>query len=273
MASSYNSVADGDVSIGRIFSRAFAAISANPGTMFGIPVVFGALPGLVYNIVVQTIGYSAAGRVGGLQMAAFSTTAIVAAIVVMVISTTSQGALVRTTAAYSDEGRLLIFGEAAAAGLRVILPLIVLWILFFLAVFLGWVIFIVPAIMLCAMWAVAQPALVEERVGILEAFGRSRDLTRGSRWLVFALGLIMIVIVLILSSVSFSMGMAAGFGGARVGALSGGLSVLVISTMLIGSVSSVLTTVLLTTLQTSLYIELRNAKEGLPTEALSEVFA
>src|SRR3546814_8344703 len=47
--------------------------------------------------------------------------------------------------------------------------------------------------MLFCMWAVVAPALVEERTGVFGAFGRSRELTKGARWKVFGLELILLV--------------------------------------------------------------------------------
>ena len=46
-----------------------------------------------------------------------------------------------------------------------------------------------------AMWFVAMPVLVTEDVGILSSFRRSRYLTRGHRWAVLALALVLVTIV------------------------------------------------------------------------------
>jgi hypothetical protein len=149
-----------------------------------------------------------------------------------------------------------------------------MWVLFSISVLLGLAIFLaVPGMILCAMWAVTQPALVEEQTGVFGAFGRSYELTKGSRWIVFGLGLIMIVITLIYFMLSVTIGVAAGvlYGGqvAR-GAVSLGLMFV---GMLIGATCSTIFAAIIATIQASLYVELRNAKEGAPTETLSQVFA
>src|SRR3546814_14393610 len=51
------------------------------------------------------------------------------------------------------------------------------------------------------MWAVVAPALVEERTGVFGAFGRSRELTKGARWKVFGLELILLVAMWIVTLV------------------------------------------------------------------------
>jgi uncharacterized membrane protein len=86
------------------------------------------------------------------------------------------------------------------AGLVVVLPLIGLGILHSLAVAVGFMLLIVPGVMLYMMWSVAAPALVAERNSVFAAFGRSRFLTRGARWKIFALQLVIIVIYGMVSS-------------------------------------------------------------------------
>jgi len=282
MAYGYTDNPDGTVSISRVFSRAFGVIFANPVAVLGVPFVFGALPGLVLRLIAQGVGYvgytgTFAGRTspGGPFTSA---SAIVIAVILVLVSIalwmTAQGAMVRATVAYSDEGRLVSFGEAARAGFRVCIPLFAMWVLFSISVFLGLAIFLaVPGMILCAMWAVTQPALVEEQTGVFGAFGRSYELTRGFRWIVFGLGLIMIVFTLIYFMLSITIGVAAGvmFGGqVPTGPVSLGLMFV---GMLIGATCSTIFAAIIATIQASLYVELRNAKEGAPTETLSQVFA
>ncbi|MEO7688468.1 MAG: hypothetical protein ABIS51_04215 [Sphingomonas sp.] len=279
MARGYTDDQDGDVSLGRVFSRAFGVITRNPATVLGVPFVVGALPGLILRLIAQGAGYSAsfAGRtLPGVPFT--SATAIVIAVIMVAVSIalwlTAQGGLVRATVAYSDEGRLVSFGEAVSAGLRACVPLFAMWVLFSICVFFGLAIFFaVPGMILCAMWAVTQPALVEERTGVFGAFGRSYYLTRGSRWIVFGLGLIILAIVLTFFTLSLSIGFALGFvygGHGATGAIGWGL---LIVGMLVGAASSAVLAAIIATIQASLYVELRNAKEGLPGEALSQVFA
>lgn len=279
MARSYTDDQDGDVSLGRVFSRAFGVITRNPATVLGVPFVFGALPGLVFRVIAQGVGYTASFAGRTLPGRPFtSTTAITIAVIWLLVSIalwmTVQGGLVRATVAYSDEGRLVSFGEAVNVGLRTSLPLLAMWVLFSIGVFFGLAIFLaIPGIILCAMWAVTQPALVEERTGVFGAFGRSYYLTSGSRWIVFGLGLIMIAIVLTFFTLSITIGFTIGivYGGhGDMGVVGSGL---LIVGMLVGAAGSTVLTAIIATIQASLYVELRNAKEGPPGEALSEVFA
>jgi len=53
---------------------------------------------------------------------------------------------------------------------------------------------LVPGIILLIMWSLAVPALVLENKGVLDSMSRSSDLTQGSRWRIFVIWLLFIVL-------------------------------------------------------------------------------
>jgi len=67
-------------------------------------------------------------------------------------------------------GRLLLAGLLAAAGIGI-----------------GLVLLVVPGLVLLTLWSLVIPVIVLERRGVLESFGRSRELVRGHAWRVFAI--------------------------------------------------------------------------------------
>jgi hypothetical protein len=67
----------------------------------------------------------------------------------------------------------------------VLLPLMGVSVLFAFGVFVGFVLFIVPGVILWVIWSVVAPVTLLERPGVLAAFGRSRELVRGNGWPVF----------------------------------------------------------------------------------------
>ena len=270
MASSIDTAGDRSVSMGRIFSRAFGTMGSNPVTVFGISFVFGALPGLVINLISQRLGYSAPNLASGAITPAMYWTLFAGTIVLTVaFAMLTQGALVRATAAHS-EGREASFGESAMAGLRVIVPLFLLGLLLGIGISLGFLLLIVPGVILYLMWAVAAPALVEEGTGVIGAFGRSSFLTKGARWKVLGLGLIMMVIYWIYSAV-IGVVMISIYG--LEGLASAAQQGLPLGLLAVSGVLSTIVTAVIATLQTSLYIELRDWKDGPATEALTEIFA
>lgn len=265
MASNPGVITDRSVSIGRVLSRAFETMGSNPVAIFGISLLFGAVPGLVTNYIGE--GLRANAKPFDLAIVGFS---IVSALLGIVFTMLVQGALVRATVAHS-EGRVASFGECALAGLRVVLPLFFLGVLLGLGVVFGFLLLIVPGVMLYVMWIVAAPALVEERIGVFEAFGRSRYLTKGARWSVFAICLIFVVMYWIFSAVTSSLLLATyGFQGLAAAIQRGGLPIWYI---LITVIVSTLINAVVATIQTSLYVELKTWKDGPGTETLADVFA
>lgn len=247
----------GSLAIGAVLGRAFGVMKGNPATVFGIAFLVGALPQAVFGYYVRslvTIGDpdAQAGLVGVYLGFGF---------VFLICSALTQSALVRASGAYL-EGRSASIGECLATGLAKVLPVIALSILMWLGLMVGFMLLVVPAVILGLMWSVAIPALVEDDAGVIEAFGRSRYLTKGSRWAILALLIVAMVITWLVALVAFIPGAllgAAGLSGAMV--------------MGVSLISSTFNAALWSTVLTSLYFALRDRREGPRTEQLASVFA
>jgi hypothetical protein len=64
---------------------------------------------------------------------------------------------------------------------------------------IGFVLVIVPGLILLTIWSVAVPAVVIERPAGLAALGRSRELVRGHGWQVFGVIILLYFLVLVVS--------------------------------------------------------------------------
>jgi len=258
--------ADEGMSVGRVFSRGFGVIADNPVTVLGIAFLFGAVPSVLLSWLQQSVAATAMDR---FQTIGSFGLGVASMLVSLVIQALVQGSLVRATLAYA-RGERATLGQCASASLSVILPLIGLAILMGLGIGIGLMLLFVPGVILFVMWSVASPALVAERTGVFAAFGRSRELTRGARWRVFGVEVIMLVVyyviaaivgAVIYATVGFNLGSIAAGGG------------LPLSWILATAVTSTLVSTVWSTVQSSLYVELRNWKEGLPEQALEDIFA
>jgi hypothetical protein len=266
MASVAGGAHDRRVSVGRIFGRAFGTLGSNPVATFGIAFLFGALPSLLLAYGMQTLRNGNFTPIGALGVIGL---AIVSALISIVLAMITQGALVRATVAYSEGGRAS-FAESAMAGLAVAWPLFLLGLLSGLGIALGFLLLIVPGIILYVMWSVAAPALVEERLGPVEALGRSSDLTGGVRWKVFGLSLVVLVIYWLFSGLVAMLGVMWYGGIAELAAASNGSVPL--GYLVINGIAGTLTSAVWGVIQTSLYVELRDWKDGPATQALAEIF-
>jgi hypothetical protein len=265
MATAAPAYDDRNVSIGRVFQRAFGAVQTNPVVIVGLALLIGALPALIITILLVQLGLGGAnGLQSGFSIGRILGASFFSSMVMMVVSALVQGTMTRATVS-ACEGRAATFAESFAAAARVLLPLIGLSILYAIAIGLGLVLFLIPGLILLLMWAVAVPSLVVERQGVMAAFRRSAQLTKGSRLKILALFLVFGVAYLALSWLLrlFGLGMytTGSFGGLTVSDAIGSVIMTTISTVIWGTV------------QPSLYVELRQAKEGTSTEHLEQVFA
>lgn len=78
-------------------------------------------------------------------------------------------------------------------------PLVAVSILFGLGVGIGFILVIIPGLILLVIWSVVAPVTVLERPGVFAAFRRSRELVRGNGWNVFGVIAIVFVIVFLIS--------------------------------------------------------------------------
>jgi uncharacterized membrane protein len=233
----------------------------NPLVVFGIAFLLGALPQMIITGLLATTMPQPANAN---YMRAVFVVGGIGAIVGLALGALVQGALAKATLA-EDEGRQASFGECVAIGLRHALPLILVGILTGLGVMLGMFLLIVPGIILMLMWAVAAPVIVAEKAGVIQAMSRSRELTKGARWKIFGLFLVLLALALLISGVNqFILG-----GTSRSGLQAGFLA----SLSIVGIIISMITTAVWATFQTSLYVELRNWKDGPQTLTLDAIFA
>jgi hypothetical protein len=78
-------------------------------------------------------------------------------------------------------------------------PLVAVSILFGLGVGIGFILVIIPGLILLVIWSVVAPVTVLERPGVFAAFSRSRELVRGNGWNVFGVIVSVFVIVFVIS--------------------------------------------------------------------------
>jgi hypothetical protein len=71
-----------------------------------------------------------------------------------------------------------------------------------IGVAIGFVLLIIPGLVLMVIWAVVAPVTVLERPGVFGAFGRSRELVRGNGWNVFGVLVLVFLAVIVISLIA-----------------------------------------------------------------------
>ena len=153
-------------------------------------------------------------------------------------------------------GRTFSVADSIQIALGRFLPMLGVAICTTLAIACGFALLIVPGLILGCMYYVAMPVCVAERVGVFASISRSSFLTKGYRWQVFGMFLLILAGGLVLGTI---VGM--------VFALTGQIGLL-ISSQALGAIVSSFNGVLISVF----YYELRVAKEGIDIDKIASVF-
>lgn len=224
-----------------LFTRAWQTLTSYPLVFLGITLA----PTLIVTIV-------------GILLALISP--LLATIIIVlggiVLNLVAQGAIAYGTFE-SMTGNEPTIRNAFSKVMPRIIPLVCLAAIVGLCVFLGFIILIIPGIIVMCMFAVSMQACVVEQKGALDSISRSLDLTKGYRVQIFliflALGLAVFILFAIIAVV--------------VGLIfNETITQLVIN--LIGIVPSAFGSIL----AAILYYDLRNIKEGISLDSLTKVF-
>ena len=156
----------------------------------------------------------------------------------------------------SMRGRGFQIGEAFGRAFRRLLPVIGTLIVAGISIVVGLILLIVPGIVFSMMFYVAIPVCVIERFGPFRSLGRSRELTKGYRWRIFGLALLL----LLLSAVGQGLEKALSIAIGGIPAIAGDAVVQV----------GILTFQLI--VYAVAYYDLRAAREGIDIEELAFVF-
>jgi len=147
----------------------------------------------------------------GTVLVAIAPGLVILALVISLLATTLFTGMVVELVADVQDGRR----DATAAGLlRAATPvlgkLILVGLVQGVLTVIGFVLLLIPGLILLTIWSVAAPVL--ERPRGLDALRRSRELVRGNGWPVFGVILVLGVLVVVLSALVDAAGESAGTG-------------------------------------------------------------
>jgi hypothetical protein len=204
---------------------------------------------------------SQAGVLLPLAFAIFLTVAIVAGLLASVSwvllpivfalsvigNTLYQGMVVSLVADVQDGRRDSSIGDLVNSAAPVILPLFLAGLLAGLGIALGFVLLIVPGLILLTIWSVIAPVIVLERAGVIEAFGRSRELVRGHGWQVFGVIVSVFLIIVVVRTV--------------LGAIAVGIDDSVVMRTLFDVIGSTITAPVVALVASVIYFRLKGLKD------------
>ena len=168
--------------VGGTLSQIFSTYGEQAGVL--LPVAF------VIYLVVSVVDAILYGN--------FLLTATLGLAVTVVAATLYQGIVVSLVKDVQDGRRDSSVQDLVDQAWPVVLPLIGVGILAGIAIGIGFLLLIVPGLILLTIWAVVAPVVVVEHSGVIDAFGRSRAVVKGNGWAVFGV----IVVVYLITTIA-----------------------------------------------------------------------
>jgi len=120
--------------------------------------------------------------------------AILAALISLIAIFWLEAALVKAVQDIRDGRADLSIGETFAAAQARLAPVVVAGVIASIAILIGFVLLIIPGLVLLTFWCLIIPAIVIESKSAGESFGRSIDLVKGHFWRV--LGIIVLTVLI-----------------------------------------------------------------------------
>jgi len=222
---------DRKLDVGGTLSQAFSIYGSQAGVL--IPVALG-----LFLIVAIVNG-----------IAAESLVLLPIGLAVSIIAGTLYAGMVVTLVGDVQDGkRDFSVGDLASSASHVILPLIGAGLLAGIGIGIGFLLLVVPGLILMTIWAVIAPVIVLERVGVLRSFGRSRELVRDNGWRVFGVIVSVVIIVFVVRAI--------------LGAIAVGIDDSTVARIVFDWIGSSLTAPISALVAAVIYFQLKGAKDG-----------
>lgn len=179
----------------KLFGLSWAAVKLNLGTWVITWLVTGLILAVLAIIPFTALALAAKDDSGG-----GLTIALVAWLITFVVGLlvySRFAGLVVNLMVQSVRGVKLSFGQALAAGKPYGWKLIGFFILYALAVSVGYVFFVIPGIIFMIWFSMGAFVIVDEKLGVIDAFKRSKELAKGRFWEIFGvMGVLQIISIL-----------------------------------------------------------------------------
>jgi hypothetical protein len=179
----YPAGAVSDFRVGNVLSRAWTVFTNNFIIFFVITLIV-SLPNL--------LAASSGATDPSANPSAFLWRIGVGALLVIILNTIGEAVIVYG-AFQNLRGQPVRLGEALQKGLARFFPILGLAIVSGIAIMFGVMLLIIPGLILLVMWSVALPVCVLEGLGPLSSLGRSSALTKGHRWKILGIVLLLFV--------------------------------------------------------------------------------
>ena len=231
---------DADFRVGNVLARAWQILAPNFPLFFCVTFVV-ALPNLIFLLRdPRTPNFAM------LLLAMFLT---------IVVNAIGQAVILSAAFQYL-RGRPVHIGEALQRALARFLPVVGVGLLYGLGIAFASLLLVVPGLFLMTMWSVAVPVCVVEGLGPVASLKRSTQLTKGYRWKVFGILILLTIVSIILNQLITHLAVPMGIG----------------VTALLALITSAAWATYWNSTLIMMYHDLRVAKEGVDTREIASLF-
>ena len=256
-----DTTASAGLDIGRVIQETFQVLGRHLVTFLILALILVGIPRALLGVVqVSMLSTAVATMTFGGPVLYWGLLGLLVSVVTSVI----LQATIISGAASDMNGRPVSVTDSLRIGLRAFLPLIGLSILLGIAVWFGFLLLIVPGVLMALAWCVAVPVYVVEQPGVFASFERSAELTRGNRLRIFGLACLFFVAGIIISIVFGIVGGILRFATAGV--------FLYVQAAILSPIIGAAVAALGATLSAVLYVELRRVREGAGPQGLAAIF-
>lgn len=234
---------EGEFRVGQVLNRTFSVLSRN------------LLPFCLVTAIAYLPNFLFLGQKPAMPPGQRGALVFVTVVVAMVLSALSE-AIVLFGAFEDMRGRPVNLMESLKVGLGRFFPVVGVALLVGFLTGLAGILLVIPAFFVLTILFVAMPVCIVERMGPVKSLGRSAALTKGNRWKIFGLWLLVMIVTLIGSAIIGAIGHVLGVAVSLVLRLVWGA--------LAGAFNAIMVVVT--------YHDLRVAKEGVDTDRIASVF-
>jgi hypothetical protein len=232
----------GTFRVGDVLSKAIAIYGRRIG------------PFIILTVIAQVPQYIALLAVGGPTAQSLGTR-VALTVVNFACASIASGAIIYGVV-QDIRGRTFSVADSVRIALHRFLPMLGVAICTSILIFLASILLLIPGLIVACIYYVSMPACIAEEAGVFESMSRSGALTKGYRWQVFGLFILI-----------FLGGVVLGIIVGAVFALTGSVGLLIATqamTAIVSSFNGVLIGVS--------YYQLRVAKEGVDINKIASVF-
>lgn len=248
-----------DFRIGDVFGLGFSILRKHLAIILGLSALF-YMPMLVFT----AIGFNRMGQGdigGGLVMNGIGT--ILSLVFGFILLAAVTYATIR-----SLQGREVTFGGALQQGLGRFLAVLGVSIVVAIMVGIGMLLLVIPGLIIATLLYVSVPAVVVERKGVLDSLARSSGLTRGHRWKVFGIIVLLFLFNMALNLLVTLIAPAYNFSTAN-GTMTPEFSML---NLILTAVAGIIVYAFNAIFPAVTYYKLRTVKEGVDVDQIASVF-